>query len=169
MSRTRPADGDSMPHHALEITLTRALSQAEIDTARRRMPVADNHDATRLMALVKADAPEQAARRLRRRLSDQLPIDVITTHYSDARHKVILNVALPPAAQAILTTAARSESITPERFMEHAVRLALADHAEQEVDHLGRSVQQLLAHTSPAHLLIAVGHALTQFSKEPLP
>ncbi|MEV6057728.1 hypothetical protein [Streptomyces sp. NPDC052107] len=158
-----------MPHHALEITLTHALSQAELDAARRRMPLAANHDATRLMALVKAGTPHQAARRLRRGLSDRLPIDAITTHYPDAEHKVLLNIALPPTARATLTTAAPRESLTLESFIEHAVRRALADHAEQEIDHLGRNVHQLLAHASPAHLLIAVGRALTQLSKESLP
>ena len=158
-----------MPHHALEIILTHALSQAELDDACRKMPLAANHDATRLMTLVKADTPHRAARRLRWRLSDRLPIDAITTHYPDAEHKVLLNVALPPGAHATLTTAAWRESLTLERFIEHAVRRALADHAEQEIDRLARTVRQLLAHASPAHLLIAVGHALTQYSKEPLP
>ncbi|MEV6057596.1 hypothetical protein [Streptomyces sp. NPDC052107] len=82
---------------------------------------------------------------------------------------MLLNVALPRGAHATLTTAARRESLPFERFIEHAVRRALADHAEQEIDHLGRTVHQLLAHASPARLLIAVGHALTQLSKESLP
>ncbi|MGW4564212.1 hypothetical protein ACWEN3_17955 [Streptomyces sp. NPDC004561] len=138
-----------MPHHALEITLTRTLNQAELDAARRRMPLAANHDATRLMALVKAGTPHRAARRLCLRLSDRLPIDVITTNYPDAERKVLLNLALPPAAHAILTTAARREGLTLERFMEHAVRRALADHADHEIDRIGRTVRQLLAQASP--------------------
>ncbi|MBY8846673.1 hypothetical protein [Streptomyces sp. SP2-10] len=155
-----------MPHHALEITLTGAPNQAELDAARRRMPLAANYDTTRLMTLVKADTPDKVARRLRRQLADQLPIDVITTHYPDAENQALLNVALPPAIQATLTAQAQCESLTLERFLEHAVRGALAIHAEQEIDHLGRTVRQMLSHASPAHLLIAVGHALTQHSKE---
>ncbi|MFI8242598.1 hypothetical protein ACIF83_36030 [Streptomyces sp. NPDC085866] len=158
-----------MPHHALEITLTRPLNQAELDTACRSMPLAANHDTTRLMALVKAETPDQAARRLRRRLNDRLPIDVITTHYPDAEHKVLLNVALPPATHAVLTAEAGRDGLTPERFLELAVHRALADHAMQEIDRLHQEVLQLLAHSAPARLLAVVGHALTRLPKDPTP
>ncbi|MFE7243961.1 hypothetical protein [Streptomyces sp. NPDC057580] len=82
---------------------------------------------------------------------------------------MLLNIALPPAAQTSITAQARRESLPPERFIELAVHRALAEHTEQEINRLARTVGQLLAHASPAHLLIAVGHALTQPSKEPLP
>ncbi|MGY3206296.1 hypothetical protein [Streptomyces sp. TE5632] len=156
-----------MPHHALEITLTRPLSPAELDAACRRTPLAANYDTTRLMALVPAKTPDRAAHRLRRRLENRLPIDVITTHYPDANGKILLNLALPPAAHAALTAAARCAGQSRERFVELAVHRALAEHADQEAGHLDRAVRRLLAHTTPAHLLSAVGHALTRLPEEP--
>jgi len=151
-----------MPYHALEIVLTRPLAPAELRDAARVLPLAANHDTTRLMALVHAKAPHQAARRLRHRLGARLPIDVITTHYPDADHKVLLNVTFPAAAHAALTAEARRAHQSPERFVELALHRALAQHADQEADCLDRAVGELLAHTTPAYLLSAVGHALTR-------
>ncbi|MCX5063848.1 MULTISPECIES: hypothetical protein [unclassified Streptomyces] len=158
-----------MPHHALEIVLTRPLPPAALHRAARVLPLAANHDATRLMALIPAKTPHRAARRLRHRLGERLPIDVITTHYPDTEHKVLLNVAFPPAAHAALTAAARRAQQTPEHFLELALRRALAQHADQEMDRLDRAVGQLLAHTTPAYLISAVGHALTRLSERPTP
>ncbi|MGW1055346.1 hypothetical protein [Streptomyces sp. NPDC002521] len=158
-----------MPHHALEITLTRPLSPAALRQAARVLPLAANHDTTRLMALVPAKTPHRAAHRLRRRLGARLPIDVITTHYPDADHKILLNVAFSPATYAALKTYARCAAQTPERFVELALHRALAEHADQETDRLERAVRHLLAHTSPAYLLSAVGHALTRLPESPMP
>lgn len=154
-----------MPHHALEIVLTRVPDQTELDAARRKMPLAASHDTTRLMTLVKAKTPDRAAHRLRRRLKDRLPIDVITTHYPDANGQILLNVDLPPAVY----TAARRAGQTPERFMELATHRALTEHAALKADRLDRAVNHLLAHTTPAHLLSAVGHALTRLPERPTP
>ncbi|MFJ8536840.1 hypothetical protein [Streptomyces sp. NPDC093591] len=158
-----------MPHHALEITLTRPLSPAALHQAARKLPLAANHDATRLMALVPAKTPHRAARRLRHQLETQLPIDVITTHYPDADHKVLLNVAFPPAVRGALAAGARREGLSPERLVELAVHRALAEHADQEIDRLDHAVRQLLAHTTPAFLLSAVGHALIRLPESPTP
>ncbi|WP_416972202.1 hypothetical protein [Streptomyces sp. 4F14] len=158
-----------MPHHALEITLTRPLPPPGLHRAARLLPLAANHDATRLMALVAAKTPHRAARRLRHRLGTRLPIDVITTHYPDADHSVLLNVAFPPAVHATLTADARRAQQTPEHFLELAVHRALAQHADRETDRLDRAVRQLLAHTTPAYLLAAVGHALTRLPERPTP
>jgi hypothetical protein len=75
---------------------------------------------------------------------------------------------LPSVARAILAAQARREGLTPERFMEHMVSRALADHARQKIDHLGRTGCRLLARASPAYLVIAVGHVFTRPSDEPL-
>lgn len=158
-----------MPHHALEIILTRPLSPAALHRAARRLPLAANHDVTRLMALVPARTPHRAARRLRHRLAEQLPIDVITTHYPDTDNKVLLNVTFPPAVHAALTAEARREGQSPERMVELAVHRALAEHADQETDRLDQAVRKLLAHTTPAYLLSAVGHVLTRFPESPTP
>jgi hypothetical protein len=120
------------------------------------------------MTLVPAKTPHAAAHRLRRRIGTRLPIDVITTHYPDADHSVLLNVAFPPAVHAALTADARRARQSPERFLE-AVRRALAEHADRETDRLDRAVRHLLAHTTPAYLLAAVGHALTRLPERPTP
>ncbi|MFF5985397.1 hypothetical protein ACFY78_41880 [Streptomyces olindensis] len=156
-----------MPHHALEITLTHSLTQAQLVAVSRTMPLAANHDATRLMALVKANNPDRVARRLRRRLEGRLPIDVITTHYPDPSGQILLNVAFVSAAHAAVVTAARQAGQEPERFLELAVARALAEHAEHEADRFEGEVRRLLAHTTPAHLLSAVGHALTRLPEGP--
>ncbi|MEU6774797.1 hypothetical protein [Streptomyces sp. NPDC046759] len=48
-----------------------------------------------------------------------------------------------------------------------ALHRVLAEHADQETDRLDRAVRQLLAHTTPAYLLSAVGHALTRLPESP--
>ncbi|MER7968183.1 hypothetical protein ABTX35_04050 [Streptomyces sp. NPDC096080] len=158
-----------MPHHALEITLTRPLPPPVLNRACRLLPLAANHDGTRLMALVAAKTPQRAAQRLRHRLGTRLPIDVITTHYPDADRTVLLNVALPSTAHAALTASARRARQTPERFVELALHRSLAEHADQEIDHLDQAVRELLAHTTPAYLLSAVGHALTRLPERHTP
>lgn len=156
-------------HHALEISLTRPLKTTELRHAARIWPLAANSDATRLMTLVAAKTPERAVHRLRHRLGTRLPIDVITTHYPDAKCQVLLNLAFPPATYTALTTCARHAGQTPERFLQLALHRALAEHADQEADRLDRAVRNLLAHTTPAHLLSAVGHALTHLPEGPTP
>lgn len=158
-----------MPHHALEITLTRPLSASALHRAARELPLAANHDATRLMAVVPARTPHAAARRLRHRLDARLPIDVITTHYPAADHTVLLNVAFPPATHAALTADARRAHQSLERFVEWALHRALAEHADQEIDRLDQVVRELLTHTTPAYLLSALGHALTRLPERPTP
>ncbi|MGW4936429.1 hypothetical protein ACWEQH_26060 [Streptomyces sp. NPDC004166] len=158
-----------MPHHALEVTLTRPLTTDELHHAARTWPLAANHDATRLIALMSAKTPDRAAHHLHRRLSTRLPIDVITTHYPDANGQVLLNVTFPPATRTALKSAARHEGRTPDRFIEVALHQALAQHHEQEADRLERAVRQLLAHTTPGQLLSAVGHALTRLPEGPTP
>lgn len=156
-----------MPHHALEITLIRPLPANALRRAGRQLPLAANHDTTRLMSLVEAKTPHQAARRLRHRVGALLPIDVITTHYPDADHRVLLNVAFPPAVHATLTADARRADERPERCLELALHRALIEHADRETDRLDQAVRELLAHTTPAYLLSAIGHALTRLPERP--
>ncbi|MFF0087780.1 hypothetical protein ACFYR1_50480 [Streptomyces canus] len=155
----------TMPHHALDIALTRPLTPAELRQATRTMPLAANHDATHLLAVTHAKTPGKALNRLRQQLGGQLPIDVITTHYPDANRQILLNVAFPPAVYTTLKSAARCAGQSPERFMQRALYRALAERADQEADRLDHALRQLLAHTTPAHLLSAVGHALTRRSE----
>ena len=156
-----------MPHHALEIALTRPLTSAELRHTAYALPLATNHDATRLMAVAGGKTPERAAHRLRQRLTAQLPIDVITTHYPDVHGQVLLNVAFPPAIHTTLHRNARRAGLTPERYVRQALHRALAEHADREADRLDHAVRQLLLHSSPAHVLSAVGHALTRLPESP--
>ncbi|MGW5249866.1 hypothetical protein ACWEQN_40020 [Streptomyces sp. NPDC004129] len=159
-----------MPHHALEVLLTRPLAAEELRHAARTWPLAANHDATRLMALMGAKTPDRAAHRLRRRLkAARLPIDVITTHYPDGNGQILLNIAFSATTQSALECAARRTGQKPERFIEAAIHRALAEHADQETDRLDKAVRQLLARTTPAYLLSAVGHALTRLPEGPKP
>ncbi|WP_119580611.1 hypothetical protein [Streptomyces europaeiscabiei] len=151
-----------MPHHALDITLTRPLTPAELHQATRTMPLAANHDTTHLMALVSAKTPGKALNRLRHQTGALLPIDVITTHYPNADGKILLNLAYPPATHTDLQAAANSAGQPLRLFLQTALHRALARHADAEADRLDRAVQNLLAHTTAPHLLAAVGHALTR-------
>ncbi|MEU1697420.1 hypothetical protein [Streptomyces hirsutus] len=148
----------TMPHHALEITLTRALTRAELDQAARTWPLAANHDATRLMAVVRAKSPGRACSRLRRQVDGRLPVDAIATHYPDPSGQVLLNVVLPPAA---LTTAAERTGQPLRLFVQGSVHRALARHAAEEANRLDLAVQHLLADTTPTQLLAALGRTLT--------
>ena len=121
------------------------------------------------MALVPAKTPHRAARRLRHRLGARLPIDVITTHYPDADAQGAAQRRLPARRHAAIPPPPDRAQQTPERFVELALHRALAQHAGEETDRLDRAVQQLLAHTTPAYLLSAVGHALTRTPERPHP
>jgi hypothetical protein len=159
----------TMPHHALEITLTRPLTPAELHTAARVLPLAANHDATRLMALVRARTTSRAAHRLRHRLGTRLPVDVITTHHPDTAGQILLNVAFPPSVQAAICHSAGQTGQSPGLFLKLALDRALARHASEEADRLDRAVGELLAHTTSAHLLTAVGRALSRHPGVPQP
>lgn len=158
-----------MPHHALEIMLTRPLTAAELRNTTRTWPLAANQDATRLMALAGGKTPAQAAHRLRRRLTAQLPIDVITTHYPDIRGHVLLNLTLPPPIHAALERDARHTHQSPERSLQEALHRALTEHADRQTDCMEEAVRRLLAHTAPEDLLSAVGHVLARPVKELMP
>ncbi|MGD6757221.1 hypothetical protein [Streptomyces sp. BH105] len=148
-------------HHALEVTLTRPLTPGELHRAARAWPLAADPTRRRLMTVCRAPSPGRAARRLRHRLDAHLPIDVITTHYSDAHGRLLLNVDLPSAADSALRAAARRARHTPGRHLELALHRALADHARRENHRVETAVRHLLDGTTPARLLAAVAHALT--------
>ncbi|MGW0902886.1 hypothetical protein [Streptomyces sp. NPDC002853] len=150
-----------MTHHALEITLTRVLTEAELHQAARTMPLATNHDATRLMALVHAKTPQRALHRLRSRLDSLLPVDVISTHYPDAQNHTLLNIVFPPAVHDSIRRAARAHGQAPHTFVEQTLGQATARQARQEADYLDLTLHALLARTSTPQLLAALGRALT--------
>ncbi|MFD5124128.1 hypothetical protein [Streptomyces sp. NPDC058385] len=148
-------------HHAVEITLTRPATHAELAHAARTLPLAANRDATRLMAVVRAKTPARALHRVRRRLDEALPVDVITTHYPDSGGHVLLNITLPPAADTAIRRAAACVGQKPRIFVQLALHRALAQRIEEEAALLDGAVQRLLATTTAAQLWAAVGRALT--------
>lgn len=150
-----------MTHHALEITLTQALTEAELHHTARTVPLATNHDATRLMALVHAKTPHRALNRLRRQLDPLLPIDVISTHYPDTQNHTLLNIAFPPAVHDTIRRAAKAHAQAPHTFVEQTLRQAMTRQARQEADYLDLALHALLARTSTPQLLAALGRALT--------
>jgi hypothetical protein len=91
-----------MPHHAVEIILTRPATPGELRHARCGVSLAASADRTRLMAVHSARSPGSALHALRRRLGARLPIDVLTTHYPNRHSQVLLNVTLSHAADKAL-------------------------------------------------------------------
>ncbi|MFF3459669.1 hypothetical protein ACFYXH_36320 [Streptomyces sp. NPDC002730] len=150
-----------MPHHALEITLTRPATQAELARAVRVMPLAANHDATRLMTVAKAKNPDRALSRAHHRLKELLPLDALTTHYPAPDGHVLLTPAFSPTADAFIRHAAEQMGQTPRAFLQRTIHRALARHARQEAERLDHALHALLAHTTPDQLLAAVGRTLT--------
>jgi hypothetical protein len=104
----------------------------------------------------------RAAHRLRHRLGTRLPVDVISTHYPDTAGQFLLNVAFSPVAHAAIRRSAGQAGQSPGLFVKLALDRALAQHASDEADRLDQAVRQLLAGTTAAHLLAAVGHVLTR-------
>ena len=157
-----------MAHHALEVPLTRPLTAAELHHAARLLPLGTNHDTTRLMTLVRAKSPGRAAHRLRHRVgAARLPVDVITTHYPDADGQILLNIAFPPAVHATICDTAHRAGQPLQLFIRHAIHRALDRHTGAEAACLDQAIQDLLAGTLPAHLLAAVGRAITHIPGAP--
>ncbi|SDE24290.1 hypothetical protein SAMN05216505_12230 [Streptomyces prasinopilosus] len=151
-----------MPHHALDITLTRTLTRAELDQTVRTWPLVANRDTIRLMAVVRAKSPGKAWSRLRRQTGGRLPVDAITTHYPGPTGQVLLNVVFPPAAHAALTIAAERAGQPLRLFVQGSVHRALARWTDEEADRLDLAVRDLLAGTTPAQFLAALGRTLTR-------
>ncbi|MFD4998716.1 hypothetical protein [Streptomyces buecherae] len=147
--------------HALEITLTRPLTPAELTHAAHAWPLAADRTRRHLVTVCRANTPGRAARRLRRHLDTHLPIDVITTHYPDVHGQLLLNVDLPPSVHATLCADARRAGHAPGHHLQLALHRALAAHAHQEDRRVETAVRQLLDGTTPARILAAVAHALT--------
>ncbi|MFD7467397.1 hypothetical protein [Streptomyces tendae] len=73
-------------------------------------------------------------------------------------------MAFASAAHTALRAAADRAAQTPRRFVDLAVHQDLAQHAAAEAGRLERALQHLLAHTTPARLIAAVGHCLIRTS-----
>jgi hypothetical protein len=154
-----------MSHHALEITLTRPVTDAELTRASGNMPLATSHDGTRLMALSEARDAEQALHRLHNQMQDLLPIDVMTTHYPAADGSVLLSIAFTDEQDTGIRRVAEHAGQTLSTYVENAIRHHLRRHAQQEAAHLDYLLQTLLKRATAPQLLAAVGRALTRISE----
>ncbi|MFE4492437.1 hypothetical protein ACFRKD_08245 [Streptomyces niveus] len=150
-----------MPRHAVEVTLTRPATPAGLARVSRVMPLAANHDMTRLMAVMKASNPDQALNRARRRVKGLLPVGSLTIHYPDQEGQVLLSVAFSAAAAAAIRHSAEHEGQETHVFLAHVIRRALADYARREPADLDHALRSLLTRTSPDRLVAAVGRTLT--------
>jgi hypothetical protein len=149
-----------MPHHAVEIILTRPVTSGELRHARRGVPLAASADRTRLMAVHSARSPGRALHALRRRLGARLPIDVLTTHYPDRYSQVLLNVTLNHAADKALRQTAAVLGQRPQELLRRRVTAALARDDQERARRLEVRLKSLLADHTPDEVLACVAGLL---------
>lgn len=148
-------------HHAVEITLTRPATIAELRRAGRAVPLAADAERTRLMALQRAKSPGRALRTMRRRLGGLLPIDVLTTHYPDRHGCVRLNLTLSRTARAAIRQAAALTGRRPQDLLSHSVTTAVARHQRERAQHLAAHLEGMLAHHTPEEMLAGISALLS--------
>ncbi|MFE6127784.1 hypothetical protein ACFQ6Q_05850 [Streptomyces sp. NPDC056437] len=156
-----------MPYHALEITLTRPATRAELARAAHVMALAPNRDRTRLITLAAGKTPAKALTRAHRHLAGLLPVDAVATHYPDADHRIRLLINFSPDDDALIRRAAKRAGQTTGTFIETAVRDALAHREREEAARLDRALQRLLTTTTPLALLAAIGRHLPHHTLGP--
>ncbi|WP_405669579.1 hypothetical protein [Streptomyces sp. NBC_01530] len=149
-----------MPHHAVEIVLTRPVTPGELRHARCGVPLAANADRTRLMAVHRARHPDGALHALRRRLGTRLPIDVLTTHYPGRHGQVLLNVSLDRAADSALRQAAAVLGQRPQDVLRRRVTAALAQEEQERARRLEDRLESMLAHHTPEEVLTCLAGLL---------
>lgn len=142
-----------MHQYAVEISLTRPATARELDRARRRMPFAANADRTRLMTVHSGTSPGRALHRLRRRLDDVLPIDVLTTYYPDRDGRVLLNVGLPQDLHALIRREAAASGRRPRDVLGERITTGLARERRERRHRLESQLQGLLAQHTPQDVL----------------
>jgi hypothetical protein len=146
--------------HAIEITLTRPATPAELRRAAKELPLAPDAESRHLMTVVRAATPAKALRRTRRRLGHLLPIDVLASHYPDSTGSILLNVDLPADAYGHLKRAARRLNRSPSAHLAEAVERALAEAERDKARLLDAALDSLLTHSSPHQLLAAAARTL---------
>jgi hypothetical protein len=145
-----------MPHHAVEVTLTRPATRGELRDARRSMLLDANADRTRLLTVHSARYPGGALHTLQRRLGARLPVDVLTTHYPDRHGHILLNVTLPDAADTALRHAAAALGRRPQDVLGQRVTDALAQDSQRRARQLQARLENVLADHTPDEVLICV-------------
>lgn len=154
-------------HHAVEILLTRPLSPGELKRARRGVPLAVNADRTRMMAVQYASSPGHALHKLRRRLGNRLPIDVLSTHYPDRKGQVRLNVAFSRSDEAAVRRAAASRGQRPAEFLSRRVTAALAERERERLRTLEDRLRDLLADHTLEEVLICAARTRSRHRRSP--
>ncbi|ATW46702.1 hypothetical protein [Streptomyces peucetius] len=144
-----------MPLHAIEITLTRPATPAELHRANRIMALAPDADRTRLMTLASAKASHKALQRTRERLEGLLPLDILTTHYPDPAGGIILNIALPAETHAQLEEAAHRTGQSLETHLAQVVLQSVALAEQDQARRLDAALEQVLTWSTPYQLLVA--------------
>ncbi|MEU0107607.1 hypothetical protein ABZ313_19870 [Streptomyces sp. NPDC006251] len=148
-------------HYAVEISLTRPVSSAELHLASRRVPLAANSDRTRLMTVYNDKSSSRALHQLRRRLETSLPLDVLTTHYPDQDGHILLNVVLGRCADAEIRRAAAASGRCPRDVLGERITASLAQHQRQRRHRLKSQIQHLLTdHTPEEVVAYAASHLL---------
>ncbi|WP_052744197.1 hypothetical protein [Streptomyces odonnellii] len=150
-----------MPHYALEVTLTRAVTRAELDRAVGVFQLAASHDRTRLMAVVKARTPQRALHRARHALDSLLPIDILCTHYPDGDGRILINVSFTPAEYTWIRQAAARAGQSPNAYLRCAVTQTLERTDREAAERLDTALAQLLTNTTPEQLLTATARTIT--------
>ncbi|MGX2992712.1 hypothetical protein JNUCC64_00210 [Streptomyces sp. JNUCC 64] len=156
-----------MPHHAIEIALTRPATPGELRHAHSGVSLAASADRTRLMTVYSARSPASALHALRRRLGTRLPIDVLTTHYPDRHGQVLLNVALDHTADRALRQAATVLGQRPQDLLRRRVTAALAREDQERARRLEVRLESLLAHHTPEDVLACVAGLLHSHQHHP--
>lgn len=148
--------------YAVEISLTRPASARELDRARRRASFAVNADRTRLMAVHSTTSPSRALHRLRSRLDDILPIDVLTTHYPDHKGRVLLNVDLSRDVDAAIRREASASGRRPRDILGERITAGLAHERRERRHRLESQLHALLAQHTPHEVLTCAAALLAR-------
>ncbi|MDQ0405301.1 hypothetical protein ABVB69_13250 [Streptomyces sp. NPDC000349] len=151
-----------MRQYAVEIFLTRPATARELDRARRRMLFAANADRTRLMTVHSGTSPGRTLHRLRRRLDDVLPIDVLTTHCPDRDGRILLNVDLLQDVDAAIRREAAASARRPRDVLGERITTGLARERRERRHRLESQLHGLLAQHTPQELLACAAALLSR-------
>ncbi|MFD8970681.1 hypothetical protein ACFV0C_37810 [Streptomyces sp. NPDC059568] len=151
----------TVPHHALESTLTRAATRAELDRVVGVFQLAASHERTRLMTVVKARTPQRALHRARHVLDSLLPVDILCTHYSGGDGRILINVSFTPAEYTWIRQAAARAGQSPNAYLRCAVIRALGRTDREAAERLDTALAQLLTNTTPEQLMTATARIIT--------
>lgn len=140
-----------MTLHAIEITLTRSVGSLELAAAqhRSRLALAASADGTRLAVLVTAKDERGAVRKIRKRLQNTLPVDVLCTLFPAPDGTCLMSIPLTHDTQERLRRHAAAAGKSPEQYLRDAVLQALARERSTRQEQLECSLGRLLRDFTP--------------------